>query len=368
MPFLETNVGNSSFIVGFLICLHDASQNTKLGQVDASGVYKLIVSKALEVFKIDALASSPSSLYSNPFAQPRPGYYGSYNTTRYGLQSTQEKLEPGCGSIAWTTMMGLLEQCDKMEIDTSKILEIFRRRALGLREESVESMYCNLFLPFISSLCSHLKSRANRQATSTEQGFIVQLLEIYIRRYVKMQPKEPTDWERTLTTSCGCEDCGRLRRYVEDKGSQFRDFRLGEKRRKHIASQLDGTFNKATIKSGTPHILRVEKTNEKHKIDLRVWNDRVPVAKSQLATLSKHCPLLEIIGEDSYAKLLQHECLQSSAVDSNLARTSLHLAPRQGPNAAIPKKRSFCDLTDAKQTGNDNQKKKFYWLCSMIPR
>jgi len=176
----------------------------------------------------------------------------------------------------------------------------------------------------------------------------VQLLEIYIRRYVKMQPKEPTDWERTLTINCECEDCHRLRRYVEDKGNKSWDFRLAEKRRKHIESQLDCTFHKVTIKSGTPHILRVEKTNERHKIDLRTWNNRIPVAKLQLATLSKQCPLLEIIGVDSYAKLLQNECLQSSVAGSNLASPSLHLAPRQGLNAAsVPKKRSFCDLTNA---------------------
>ncbi|KAN0085370.1 hypothetical protein V8E54_001837 [Elaphomyces granulatus] len=127
-----------------------------------------------------------------------------------------------------------------------------------------------------------------------------------------MQPKEPTDWERTLTINCGCEDCHSLRRYVEDKSDKFWDFRLAERRRKHVESQLDSTFHKVTIiKSGTPHILRVEKTKR----------------KSQLAALSKHCPLLEIIGEDSYAKLLQHECLQSSVADSNLAPPSLHLAP-----------------------------------------
>lgn len=42
----------------------------------------------LEAFKINALTSSGSSSYSNPFAQPRPGYYVSYNTTGNGLPST----------------------------------------------------------------------------------------------------------------------------------------------------------------------------------------------------------------------------------------------------------------------------------------
>lgn len=110
-----------------------------------------MLSKALKAYKIDALTSSASSLYNNPFTQPRPGYYGSYNsTTGCGLPSTQEKLELGRGSIAWRTMMELLEQCDKIEIEPSGALEIFRRRALELREESVEPMYCNFFLPFIS--------------------------------------------------------------------------------------------------------------------------------------------------------------------------------------------------------------------------
>jgi len=52
MLFLETNVGNSGFIVWFLICLHDALQDTKLGQIDVSGLYKSILSKALEAFKM----------------------------------------------------------------------------------------------------------------------------------------------------------------------------------------------------------------------------------------------------------------------------------------------------------------------------
>ena len=46
-------------------------------------------------------------------------------------------------------------------------------------------------------------------ATSPEQSFT-------IRRYVKTQPKEPTDWERTLTINSGCKGCHSLRRYVEE--------------------------------------------------------------------------------------------------------------------------------------------------------
>ena len=49
------------------------------------------------------------------------------------------------------------------------------------------------------------------------RSYVMQLLEIYIRRYVKTQPKEPIDWERTLTINSGCEDCHSLRRrYAEE--------------------------------------------------------------------------------------------------------------------------------------------------------
>ena len=73
MLFLEKNVDNSGFIVGFLICLHDASQDIRLGQIDVSNIYKSILSKALKEFKIDVLTQrtwSSSSyneyLYSAP--------------------------------------------------------------------------------------------------------------------------------------------------------------------------------------------------------------------------------------------------------------------------------------------------------------
>jgi hypothetical protein len=383
MLFLEGNVDNSGFIVGFLICLHDASQDVRLGQVDVSSIYKSILPKAMKAFQIDILTqrrpdtlSQPRSGYSlgNTFTQPQPGYglgnnltqprsgYGLGNTltqprSGYGLGNTLTQPRPGYGlpnstlekpvrgSIAWETMMKLLEQCDTVGIDTSEVLEVLTRRALELREEVVESMNYYFFLPFISSLCSHIKSRASRPATSTEQSFIVQLLEIYIGRYVKMPPKEPTDWERTLRINCDCEDCRSLRKYVEDKRKKVGDFCLIGKRRSHLENQLDGTFNKTTIKTGPPYTLRLEKTNERYKIDLKVWNNRATLAKSQLVALST--PLLDIIGENSYTQLLQHECLKSSVADSNPTPPSIHLAPQQGLSApSIPKKRSFVDLTD----------------------
>jgi hypothetical protein len=334
MPFLEKNVDNFGFIVGFLTHLYDASQapaDIGLGQIDVSDIYKLILSKALKAFRIDALAqpTSGSSLH-NTFTRPGFGH-GSYNTLTQAGSGYRCTLTSGA-------MVKLLEQCNRIRIDTSEVLEVLRRCASELQEEVVEFMYRDFFLPFISSLCFHLY--LYRPATSTEQSFIVQLLELYIRRYVKTQPKEPTDWERTLTINCGCEDCHSLRRYVEDKQNQVGTFRLAEKRRKHLQNQLDYTFHSTTLTTGSPH-------NDGYRIDLKMWKDRATLAKSQLATLSKDSRVLGIIGDDFYAKLLQHECFKSSVVESNPVPPSPHLATRHGPNAPnIPKKRSFVDITN----------------------
>jgi hypothetical protein len=94
---------------------------------------------------------------------------------------------------------------------------------------------------------------------------------IVIKRFVNVPPKEPTDWKRTLAISCGCEDCRSLRQYVEDKHKKVMDFRMTEQRRKHIECKLDYTFRKVTIRTGTPHSLRIEKTNVKYNEDLQAW-------------------------------------------------------------------------------------------------
>jgi hypothetical protein len=61
-------------------------------------------------------------------------------------------------------------------------------------------------------------------------------------------------------------------------------------------------FSTVTIKTSTPHTLWLERTNERYRY-LKVWNSRVPLAKSQLPASSKDSPLLDIIGEDSYIKI-----------------------------------------------------------------
>jgi hypothetical protein len=149
--FLDKNVENSGFIVGFLTCLHDAS-DIRLDGTKVSEVYKLTLSKALKVFKIDTLA------------QPR-------SASGYSQYNKPKDRGPECGSVAWETMVKLLKQCDTIGVDTSEILEVLKRRALGLREDLIESMYRQYFLPLISSLCLGISEVC--PATLREQRFIV---------------------------------------------------------------------------------------------------------------------------------------------------------------------------------------------------
>ena len=94
-----------------------------------------------------------------------------------------------------------------------------------------------------------------------------------------------------------------MRKYVEDKHNKFGEFCLTEKRRRHIERSLDGTFR--IMKSDPPQTLRIEKTNETYKKDLRA-----KFAESRLTALCKDSLLVYIIGEDSFSKLLEHESLK----------------------------------------------------------
>lgn len=79
------------------------------------------------------------------------------------------------------------------------------------------------------------------------------------------------------------------------------------------------------------------------------WNTGI---MSQLDGLRKDSPLLDIIGNDSYTKLLGHEGLESAVTVSDPTPPLSHLPPRRGLGrgarggpARVPKKRSFPDLT-----------------------
>ncbi|KAL2218449.1 hypothetical protein M432DRAFT_369532 [Thermoascus aurantiacus ATCC 26904] len=108
------------------------------------------------------------------------------------------------------------------------------------------------------------------------------------------------------------------------------DFRMAEKRRKHLQYQLNSSFKTTTITSGSPYTVRVEKTQKDNQDKYKAWKERAQTAKTRLVSLAQEAPLVEVIGEQAYRGFLEHEIFQGPPPTAGSS------ANQQGPNSINP--------------------------------
>jgi hypothetical protein len=299
----------------FLTSLYTNSGNLDLNENEVSEIYRSILSKALKVFKIGA---------------QQPG-----SSKQTAKQSNPEPLQ----------LAKLVKQCDAMCIEKTDIFEALLN---CVRESFTQVLWCNILLPFISSLCKYLGEKASSSPISTEKTYITMLIDACLSKYVGTLPQRPTNWKRKFLGTCHCGDCQLLRKFIESPHEKDQCFRLALARRSHLARQLDDTFLTTTYCQGTPHTLKVEKTYKKYEADLLAWQKRVKRMQSELTSLADNTPFVNIIGDDQYKGLLKHECFENPR-PAKSSNTHLGAPVRSdggsGP-VAIPKKRSFVNLSE----------------------
>jgi hypothetical protein len=325
---VESHVSNTAFVAVFLTSLFTNSGNLGLNENEVSEIYRNILSKAMKVFKIGALP--PESLRLTESSNPES-----------------------------VMLVKLVKQCDSMSIEKTDIFEALLN---CIRESSTQDLWHNVLLPFISSICEYLGKGASSSPISAEKTYIPMLIDACLPKYVASlggPPQRPVNWKRKLQIACSCGDCQLLRNFVESPHEKDRYFKMMQKRRTHLARQLDGTFLTTTISQGTPHALKVEKTCKQYEADLRVWQNEVTKIRSELNSLANYKYLVSIIGDDQYKRLLKHECFripgsmtrpESSDTHLRAVHSGGHSIPSESrknssDSVGIPKKRSFVDLS-----------------------
>ncbi|KAK2754489.1 hypothetical protein FQN54_006890 [Arachnomyces sp. PD_36] len=328
LPLVEKSASESSFILGFLTSLCEASKRGKLAGTDVSKVFSATLPKLLGAFTFER--------------PPRFDPYQSVYTVGAARALIKDGNEPN--PFCPQSLALLIRQCDALSVDRDAILETLGKRGAALPESQVEDVFERVLLPFIRELCLYLNGlRAENTIETKEKDFIFQTVQSYIMKHVRPKPQPPADRARDIPITCRCGDCCSLISFVRDPLRQTKGFAMAVRRRQHLQYSLDYTFHTTTIANGIPHTLQVTKTTKQFDQDCADWKKRRQSAKVWLSKLAKEAKLVEIVGKGSFEEL----CLLADTGSNTplpVSRTAQALNA-DASATTIPRKRSFVDLT-----------------------
>ncbi|KNG87017.1 hypothetical protein ANOM_004695 [Aspergillus nomiae NRRL 13137] len=288
VPFLETKLDNTAFLVAFLTSAHDYSLAGKFDKANADVELKALFSKIVASFKIESATSSHPNQSS---------YRRVYN---YDLSNTTSRISP-------SLVVKLIQFADATGNDSTGVINTLTEHALDVKEET-ESAFHDFLFPVANGICAHI-DMTNRSSTASERRFIKHMLARYVRDYVsEAPPSPPPDWKKRTTIRCICPNCASLRTFIDDTSSTTKDFSLGDKCRQHLDQQIDKAFFTTTTVRANPPKLRVEKTQALLVSDYKAWVTRAQTANSMLDELSQKGCLKEILG-NQYDCIFSHQNL-----------------------------------------------------------
>ncbi|RDW84154.1 uncharacterized protein DSM5745_04480 [Aspergillus mulundensis] len=269
------------------------------------------------------------------------------------------------------SVVRLIDQCLRIDQDVSGLLDKIEKQVNYRLNGSSTGVFSQFVCQFVTSSADVLQRRLqNQPPTDTNNvqhqwsGLIFRLLESCLLRCTGgPYPTSHTDWSQHLPGEDCCFDCEDLRRFVQDPYKQTEEFRIAQGRRSHLQARLPKTFVCETIRDGSPHVLRVIKTEAGfiHAIDF--WKEGAKIGRDRLELIAKRCPLKDVIGEERYKELevyvtKPNALATNSTPVSNQAMTALNpidanrrsrdgpRSPTSAPTPTIPQKRSYLKLED----------------------
>ncbi|KAA8646830.1 2OG-Fe(II) oxygenase [Aspergillus tanneri] len=273
VAFLETKLENTVFIISFITSANDRARTGNLDK--------------------DAIENATSL---RPVQTP-------YSWSSYCV-------EPITASrIAPDVVIKLIKLADATDNDITGIMGTLTEYSVNVKRSEMESAFYQFLFPVANGICEHIRT-TKRPFTTGEQHFITTFLTSYVNGYVNYAPSPPADWKVKTTIQCICADCDSLRKFINDPCKKVEEFRMAERRRKHLDQQLHKSyFMTITLKQGTPYSLRVEKTQAMLVSSFLAWITRAQAAQAELKRLSQNGPLKEILG-DKYGSIFHHKNLQ----------------------------------------------------------
>ncbi|HEY5327535.1 MAG TPA: hypothetical protein VIJ27_11095, partial [Mucilaginibacter sp.] len=99
----------------------------------------------------------------------------------------------------------------------------------------------------------------------------------YLQERVNNKPEPPADWSREVPATAGDKKQWQLlKAFLESPVEQVFDYRKNQNERtnlEHAISRVVIDLKTETIKKGSPHTLRIIKTQKEYKRKMKDWNE-----------------------------------------------------------------------------------------------
>ncbi|TVY39813.1 hypothetical protein LSUB1_G005263 [Lachnellula subtilissima] len=266
LPVVKRNVHHTLMATAFLTRIFDAGITGKIERNTTQTIFKDVISDLTDHFSLRSLgdlAISKKRVTGYGWAAPLvtqtivPDHYNSVNIST---------LIYNCGTLELTTELGQILAKMAKEAETAPI-----------------ELYETIYMPILKFLSAWSPKENFTGHGSSFRQFSQSMLSTYIIRYVQMEPAKPASWARQRT-SCGCNDCLSLNRFLIDGNQQIGRFPVGKARRAHLHSQLNGRsgFTHETERRGNPQTLVVTKNMGAYEAFHKAWTERRNVARKHL--------------------------------------------------------------------------------------
>ena len=176
----------------------------------------------------------------------------------------------------------------------------------GLTSESMGNGDINItrfntyLLPMLKRLAAWLLGTMVPAQGSPVQALFQGLLPVYIKRFVKKEPRPPTDWTRPKSPAyCYCRDHAAFNEFLQDPNREIGRFIMSIRRQNHIQAAVDKTeFYTDIDRSERNRALIVIKNHQRHFVaDHEAWQKRKDTAAANIKDLASEAELRALLGD-----------------------------------------------------------------------
>ncbi|TVY44089.1 hypothetical protein LOCC1_G004493, partial [Lachnellula occidentalis] len=309
LPAVKRKVHHTPMAMAFLTHLFDAGITGKIEEKTTQTIFKDVISDLIDHFSLRSLGDLAAS---------------KRRVTGYGWAAPQVTPTPVPDYDNSVNIGTLLSNCLTLQLAT-ELDQILSKMAKEAETAPIE-LYETLYMPILKFMSTSLRKENFTGQGSSFKQFYQSMLSTYIIRYVQMEPARPTSWARQQT-SCDCNDCLQLNRFLIDGHQIIGRFPVGKARRAHLHSQLNGRsgFTHETQRSGNPQTLVVTKTMGAYEASHKAWTERCNVARKHLKSFEE--TFLKDLLADKYVPIIALYVPIMALSPSKLTSTSRQQQP-----------------------------------------
>ncbi|KAI1771894.1 hypothetical protein F4818DRAFT_444892 [Hypoxylon cercidicola] len=187
-----------------------------------------------------------------------------------------------------------------------QITELLENSCVNIYQSRSKAKYsCPIIVRyFLLNLTSALDKHNVPPLESVRDMYITLLRNVLITSPPK-RPRKPPGWKhKPLACTPYCSDCKELNAFLTDSKAQTCEFRMPEKRRRHLQDQLPpGFFQCRTEKDHSPYKLVITKTGREYEESLKQYYNGLGELTKRVDKLQ--CEYVKsLLGDDLYQELV----------------------------------------------------------------